>query len=180
MTETESGSHTLLEDIDYGLRHEPDDDEPPEEPEPDLPLLLGRLPAQLAALDQVLAHFAEFRPGIGHNRPPEEHRLSLTDLEILDLRTSLSEVRTQAEQRDAITNADSATLMLARSRLSKLSSTLATWSKLAAGALTLGVIGGVGKGAGEQIWQQTPALQHLVDAILYTLAVWIDALMKLL
>ena len=46
--------------------------------------------------------------------------------------------------------------------------------------ITLGVIGGVGKGAGEQIWQQTPALHHLVDAIQNTLAVWIDALMKLL
>jgi len=135
MTETEIGSHTLLEEIDYGLQHEPDDDEPPEEPEPDLPLLLSRLPAQLEALDQALAHFAELRPGIGHNRPPEENRISLTDLEIVNLRTSLSEVRTEAARPDAITNADSATLVLTQSRLSKLSSTLATWSKMAAGAL---------------------------------------------
>ncbi len=52
-------------------------------------------------------------------------------------------MRTQAEQPDAITKADSATLVLAQSRLPKLSSTLATWSKMAAGALTLGVIRGV-------------------------------------
>jgi hypothetical protein len=28
-----------------------------------------------------------------------------------------------------------------------------------------GVVGGVGKGVGNQIWQQTPALHHLVHVI---------------
>ena len=32
MTETEIGPHTILEDIDYGLRHEPDEEEPTASP----------------------------------------------------------------------------------------------------------------------------------------------------
>lgn len=174
MTETEIGPHTLLEDIDYGLRHEPDDDEP------DLPFLLSRLPAQINTLDHILAQFADLQPRIGHNQPPEEYQLALTDLEIGEIRKSLNDLRAQAARPEAITNADPETIQLAQTRLSKLSSTLATWGKMATGALALGIIGGVGKGAGDQIWQQTPMLHHLVDAIQQTLAVWVHALMALL
>lgn len=180
MTETEIGPHTILEDIDYGLRHEPDEEEPPEKDEPDLPLLLGRLPAQIDALDHILARFAELQPRIGHNHPPEEHRLALTDLEIGEIRTSLKDLRAQAARPNAIATADPVTIQLAQTRLSKLSTTLATWGKMATGALTLGVLGGLGKGVGDHVWQQTPMLHHLVDAIQHTLALWIHALMALL
>lgn len=54
MHETDVGEHDLLEDISYGLRHEPDYDEPPEEG-PDLAVMLERLPAQLTTLDAALA-----------------------------------------------------------------------------------------------------------------------------
>jgi len=180
MTETEIGPHTLLEGIDYGLRHEPDDDELPEEEEPNLPFLLSQLPAQIDTLDHILAQFADLQPRIGHNQPPEEHRLVLTDLKIGEIRNSLNDLRAQAAKPEAITNADPETIRLAQTRLSKLSSTLATWGKMATGALALGIIGGLGKGGGDQIWQQTPMLHHLVDAIQDTLAMWVHALMALL
>ncbi|OAN61541.1 hypothetical protein A7X12_23355 [Sphingomonas sp. TDK1] len=67
MTETEIGRHTILEDIEYGLRHEPDEDEPPKDDEPDLPALRRQLPAQIDALDQILGQFADLQPRIGHN-----------------------------------------------------------------------------------------------------------------
>ncbi|OAN61542.1 hypothetical protein [Sphingomonas sp. TDK1] len=68
---------------------------------------------------------------------------------------------------------------MAQTRLSKLSSTLAKWGKMSTGALALGVLGGLGKGAGEHVWQQMPMLHHLVDVIQHTLTVWIHALMVL-
>lgn len=179
MTETEIGRHTILEDIDYGLRHEPDEDEPPEDDEPDLPALLSRLPAQIDALDHILSQFTDLQPRIGHNQPPEEHRFTLTDLEIGEIRASLDELRAQAASPKAITTADPTTIQLAKTRLSKLSSTLEKWGKMSTGALALGVLGGLGKGAGEHVWQQTPMLHHLVDAIQHTLTVWIHALMAL-
>lgn len=180
MSEAEIGEHKLIDDIDYGLRHEPDFDEPPEEPPTDLTALLDRLPAQLEALDRALARIADLQPRIGHNQPPDEYRFDLTRLELKDVRESVADVRSEVERPDAIDAADAAKLQLAQTRLSSLSWKLGSWTRMLGGAIVVGVAGGIGKGAGEQIWQETQSLHALVSTVQHALTIWIDALMHLL
>lgn len=183
MTETDAGEHTVLENIEFGLEHEPDDDEPPEDeelPQEPLPVLLARLPAQLAALDQALSMMAELQPRLGHNQPPEEFRFGVTELDLVQVRESVVDVRQEVERPNPVVDADHAKLQLAQSRLSGLASKLSGWGKTVGGGLLVGIATGVGKGIGDQIWQEVPALRALVHVIQETLSVWVDALMAIL
>jgi hypothetical protein len=174
MQETDVGEHELLEDISYGLEHEPDYDEPPEEEDPDLEAMLTRLPGQLAALDAALERLSHPPGPIGHNRPPAEFQLKLGDDDIARLRDSI--VAVQGELSKPAATADPATLAEARDRFTSLGIRLRRFGKWAGIAVGAGVLGGLGKEVGEQIWTETPVLHVLVQSVIETLSVWINAI----
>lgn len=175
MQETDVGDHELLENVDFGIEHEPDDDEPDDEP-PDLEQLLSLLPGRLTALEAALDRLSEPSALIGHNAPPAEFRLRLEDGDIAKIRESVLAVRDELAKPDAASLADPAVLGTARDRIAGFGSTLGGWGKWAGVAVGAGVLGGLGKGIGEQIWTETPSLDLLVHAILQTLTVWLHAL----
>ena len=180
MQETDVGEHELLEDISYGLQHEPVYDEPPEDEQEDLEAMLQRLPQQLSALDAALERLAQLSSMIGHNAPPTEFRLTLTDDDIARLRESIVAVHGELVKPDAITTADAATLTEARDRFSGLGSRLGGFGKWAGVAVGAGILGGLGKEVGEQIWTEMPFLHVLVHSIIQTLSAWIHAIAALL
>jgi hypothetical protein len=179
MQETDVGEHELLEDISYGLRHEPDYDEPPDD-QPDLETMLRRLPAQLATLDAALARLSQPAGLIGHNQPPPEFRLELSENDIARLRDGILAVQRELAKPDPAKSADPSTLAEARNRFLGLGASLGRFGKWAGIATGAGVFGGLGKEIGEQVWTETPALHSLVHAIIETLSVWLHAISALM
>ncbi|MEZ5654913.1 MAG: hypothetical protein R3E04_03325 [Sphingobium sp.] len=179
MQETDVGEHELLEDISYGLQHEPDFDDPPDD-ESDLEAMLSRLPTQLSALDAMLVRLSQPSGLIGHNLPPPEFQLVLGDDDIARLRDSILAVQGELSKPDAVTSADPTTLAEAHNRFMGLGSKLGSFGKWAGIATGTGVFVGLGRHIGEQVWTEAPALHSLVHSILETLSVWIHAISTLL
>lgn len=176
MVETEVNGHELLENIDFGLQHLPDDDEFDEEDAPPLAMRLAMrlaiLPRQLDELDRALARLREARPMFGHNQPPPEFRVELDDAEIDAARQGVAGVRAELAKRDAIGTADPAALAEAERPLRQLASKLWRWLKWAGQAIGTGVLTAVGK----QLWEKPAALHHLLITVADTVAAWAHSL----
>jgi hypothetical protein len=132
------------------------------------------------ALDAALERLARPSGMIGHNAPLTEFRLTLTDDDIARLRESIVAVHSELNKSDAITTADTGTLIEARDRFTGLGSRLGGFGKWAGIAVGAAILGGLGKEVGEQIWTETPFLPVLVHSITETLSAWIHAIVALL
>lgn len=174
MRETHANGHELLENIDFGLRDFPDDDEPEEEPP--LALRLAALPAQLNELDQLLSALRDRSPMIGHNRAPAQFRLDIPRDEIDGARASIADIYGELAKPNAVKTASPKTIQGAEGRLRQLATTVSEWMKsaavLAAKGAATSVVGLVVK----EVINHNTSLHALVVTIADTLSQWFQFL----
>ncbi|WJY19855.1 hypothetical protein QQS45_06480 [Alteriqipengyuania flavescens] len=173
MVETEVNDHELLENIEFGLQHLPDDDEYAEQPLP-LALRLAALPAQLDELDRALARLQAAAPMLGHNRPPEEYHLELPQVDLDGARDSIADIRGELAKPDAMATADGALLQKAEGRIRLLSTKILGWLKWAGKLSGAGLVTGIGTGVGKELWEDPVALYDKLASVAETLVQWIQ------
>lgn len=179
MKETHVNGHELLDNIDFGLQHFPDEDDEPEAL-PSLAVRLAALPQQLDALERALEQLRNVYPMLGHNQPPSDFQMGVGDVEIAAAKDSIAEVRAELASPVAIDAADPVVVERAASRSAKLAETVRSWLTWAAGKAGTGIVTGIGAGAGTQLWESRVELLETVSRVADTLAAWAQHLIHLL
>jgi hypothetical protein len=171
MRETETNGHDLLENIDFGLQHIPDDDE--REEQPPLAIRLAALPRQLDELDRLLAELRDRSPMIGHNRAPEQFRLDIEPARIDEARASIADIRGELARPNASEAANPETIQRAEGRFRQLAESIRGWMKsgavLAAKAAATAAAGLIAK----EVISQNASLYALIVTIADTLSAWL-------
>ena len=151
-------------------------EEEPEDPQQDLDQRLDALGGQLERVEQVVEHLRDMltaqlsAPGMGHNRPPAGNDLP-SDIELLDVKASIGDVRDALASRRAGDAVDLPALQKAEGRFSWLLGKLKALSVMAAAGLFTGVCAVIGKTVFE-----TLGGVELVSDVTTTLAMWIQTL----
>lgn len=156
-----------------GRRVQPDD-EPEDENDDDQPLeeRLEALASQLDRIEQHIAYWRNLNPQIGHNGPPDEFRLEPDDADLIAAEASVAEVRAELAKPDRANNADVEVVNRAEGIFRKLAAKIWNWTKKGAGALGLGVLGGIGKVAGENFAQNPEAFWQVLNEAAINLSHW--------
>ncbi|WP_422346015.1 hypothetical protein [Parasphingorhabdus sp.] len=176
MQETDVGEHILIENLDYGLQHLPDDDE--WEADDPVPLAdrLNALPQQLEELEKAINQLRKSGSMIGHNQPPEEMRIDLDEHDLAEAQASIDEIKVELKRPNPAVEADLEVVKKAESRLSVIAEKLKGWAKTAGKFIGGGVLAGMGK----ELWEDPVALHSKLQAIINTLTDWSQSLGNLL
>ncbi|WP_336980938.1 hypothetical protein [Altererythrobacter fulvus] len=158
-----------------GSRIQPDDE--PDEP---LEARLEALGGQLDRIEQHIAYWRNRPPNIGHNGPPDEFRLEPDDADLVAAEASVAEIRVELAKPDRENTADVEVIERAESAFEKLANKVWGWIKKGAGLLAGGVVAGVGKGMGEDLWNDPHAFWDVLQDAGSTLAQWAEHLTALL
>ncbi|WP_363755474.1 hypothetical protein [Sphingobium sp. LSP13-1-1.1] len=140
------------------------------------PSLNERLNALGEQLDRIEQHieFWQNRPaGMGHNAPPEEFQLSPDDIDLVEARESVAEVRAELAKPDRETSADLEVVERAESRFKKLAARILNFCKkpwAVAGAVFIG--DHIADKAFDAAWDNPDAFYSALHTAGHTLALW--------
>lgn len=164
-------SDGLFEWAPAGIRIQPDDQPDPVGEEP----LESRLDALAGQLDRIEQHIAYWRgrdPQIGHNGPPDEFRIDSDDADLIAAEASVAEVRAELAKPDPLNAADAEIIERAEGAFKRLARRILGGIAKGAGALTLGLIGGIGKVIGEEVARDPHAFLKVLEQASSTLSHW--------
>jgi hypothetical protein len=156
-----------------------EDDYHPDDEPPRLADRLDSLGAQLTQIEQHIAYWRNRPAGLGHNRAPDEFRLSPDDADLTEAQESVEEVRRELAKPDRETAADPVVVERAEGRFSRLAKKIATAIAAAGGALVMGVIGGAGKHIGEELAKDPSSFFLVLEHAAATLHTWASSLTSL-
>lgn len=176
MQETDVGEHVLIENLDYGLQHGPDDEEWDEDDPVPLTERLAALPGQLDELDKALGQLRKNGSMMGHNQPPDDMRINLDEPDLAQAQDSIEDLKTELNHPDPAADADLVVVAKAESRLSAIAEKLKAWAKTAGKFIGGGVLAGMGK----ELWEDPVALYGKIQTIIATLSDWAQALLSML
>ena len=144
--------------------------EDPGEAGPPPPPLEERLVQLRGELDELEGFVAAWRGRgmMGHNGPPEEAQLRITDEDLDEAQESIDEVRTELDKPNAIDGAASEPLEKAESRFRTIAGKLWIAVKWIGGAIGVGAL----KEAGKELMDDPHAFAMKLETAASTIAVW--------
>lgn len=155
-----------------GIRIQPDDVPGDDDYQELLGARLDALGEQLDRIEQHIAYWRNRAPQIGHNGPPDEFRLQTGDADLAAAQASVAEVRLELAKPDRANTANAEVIERAEGAFKRLANKVWGWIKVGAGALVIGVFGGVGKHVGEAVAKDPQAFWNVLDQATSTLSHW--------
>ncbi len=155
-----------------GIRIQPENEPEDDEPSQSLEERLEALGGQLDRIEQHIAYWRDRAPQMGHNNPPDEFRIEPDDEDLAAAEASVAEVRAELAKPDRANAANPEVIEKAESAFKRLADKIRGWIIAGAGALALGVVGGVGKVIGEEIAKDPQAFWSALAEAGSTLTLW--------
>jgi hypothetical protein len=158
-----------------GIRIQPEidsDDDVETETLPPLTDQLAALAHQLDDIEQHIQYWRKAAPSFGHNNPPEELRLGVSDDDLAKAQQGVEDVRAELARPDAASNADPEILARAESRFRKLAVKVIGWLKAVSGIMTAGAL----EEAGKDLWSDPMDFYGKLTNAASTISAWLHYL----
>jgi len=177
--EVDLNGHEAIDHIDFGLSDA--DVDADIEPEDDrLSERLSALPAQLDQLEVAIAKLRDLAPMLGHNQPPEEARIGVSDVDLAQIPPAIDAIRTELASPDPSMDADIVVVDGARRPFELLRDKIMGWLKWAGPKLGGGLVTAIGGYAGKELLEHHATILHQLGAVIDTLAMWVQHLTLLI